>query len=254
MRAQTRRRQAGVLLPERADPYAEEMKRIAEEQKARAAAEKEAREADKARQAAEKAALAEEMKRIAEEQKRVQPLKREAAKAAEEQAREAAKARQAAEKAAKLEAAKVDKANEALRKERKQEITGVQRGMADAREAINLRTSELELQHSEATAQAKRRADFIKKTQDQIENGLDLAPDRVARMEQAMAAAQKELDEWQAKADALDAEVRSQKAGGVFRKAQQPVASAMQAAEDAIPSLTVADAPMGISSPRNPAA
>ena len=78
----------------------------------------------------------------------------------------------------------------------------MQRGMTDAREAINLRTSELELQHSEATAQAKRRADFIKQTQDQIENGLDLAPDRVARMEQAMAAAQKELDEWQAKADA----------------------------------------------------
>ena len=74
-------------------------------------------------------------------------------------------------------------------------------------------------------------------------------------MEQAMAAAQKELDEWQAKADALDGEVRSQKAAALaFRKAQQPVASAMQAAEDAIPSLTVADAPMGISSPRNPAA
>ena len=51
-----------MLLPERADPYADEMKRIAEEQKARAAAEKEA------------------------------------AKAAEEQAREAGKARQAAEK------------------------------------------------------------------------------------------------------------------------------------------------------------
>ena len=108
---------------------------------------------------------------------------------------------------------KVDKASEALRKKRKQEITGVQRGMTDAREAINLRTSELELQHSEATAQAKRRADFIKQTQDQIENGLDLAPDRVARMEQAMAAAQKELDEWQAKADALDAECAARRPG-----------------------------------------
>ena len=75
MRAQARRRQAGVLLPERADPYAEEMKRIAEEQKRVQPLKKEAREADKARQAAEKAALAEEMKRIAEEQKRVQPLK-----------------------------------------------------------------------------------------------------------------------------------------------------------------------------------
>ena len=180
--AQARRRQAGVLLPKRADPYAEEMKRIAEEQKARAAAEKEAakaaeeqaREAEKARQAAEKAALAAENNaKEAQYRREKRPMyvdangriqsqvtdeewqKQRAQKAKNDELRtryfqqnrpwmddangnisprQTDEEWQAAqnEKAAKLEAAKVDKANEVLRKERKQEITGVQRGMTDA--------------------------------------------------------------------------------------------------------------------------
>jgi hypothetical protein len=160
-----------------------------------------------------------------------------------------------AEKAAKLEAAKVDAANKSLREKRKTELTAQGRIYDSNTDSIDLHTQELELEHRNAAAQAKKRADFIKQTQDQIENDPDLTAERQARMEQAIQQAQRELEEWQPKADALDAQVREQQAAQLaFRKAQKPLEEDLQEQEDALPTLTAptGGASMGIKTPPQP--
>lgn len=156
-----------------------------------------------------------------------------------------------ADKAAAETAKEQKAADRDLREERKMEITQVQRGMSNAKDAIALRTQEVELQAQEAAAQAAKRRKFIRDTTKELEDRLDLTEDRRARMQSALDQAQAELEDWQGKADTLASEVRSQKAGqAAFQRAQQPVAAAVQGAEDALPGLHAPQLAMGVEQPQ----